>query len=141
MKKNWDHFLKKKCGAIENIRIIRDPVTHVGKGIAYVTFKEKEGFSNAIKENGKEFKNRELRIKKAVPSNRLEKKKKKVMNKLNAQRRLNNLDPDEIEEANNTKDEVLDRYIDNKELSGPNVDDVDYDNKTSVSPGLIRKKD
>jgi len=63
------------------------------------------------------------------------------MNKLNAQRRLNNLDPDEIEEANNTKDEVLDRYIDNKELSGPNVDDVDYDNKTSVSPGLIRKKD
>jgi len=62
------------------------------------------------------------------------------MNKLNAQRRLNNLDPDEIEEANNTKDEVLDRYIDNKEMKGPNVDEVDYDNKTSVSPGLIRKK-
>ena len=48
------HF--KLCGAIDNIRIIRDPETHIGKGIAYVTFKDEDGFKNALIKNEEKFK-------------------------------------------------------------------------------------
>jgi nucleolar protein 12 len=131
--------LFQKCGAIENIRIIRDPSTHVGKGIAYVTFKEKESFQNALKENGTEFKNRELRIKKAVPSKRLEKKKKKVLNQQNAQRRLKqqNEFPEEMEEE---KMEDFNKFVGKHTSEELAENDVDIENRTSVSPGLIRKR-
>jgi len=48
----------KSCGVIDNIRVIRDSETHVGKGIAYITFKEKESLKKALEKNGEEFKNR-----------------------------------------------------------------------------------
>lgn len=58
------HF--KDCGEIHSIRIIRDPVTHMGKGFAYVRFAEKKGYVAALKLNMSEFMNRQLRIKRAV---------------------------------------------------------------------------
>lgn len=70
-----EHF-SSKDGQITNVRIVRDPKTFVGKGIGYVQFATKEAMREAItNKNGKHFKGRELRVKKAVAPNRLEKKK------------------------------------------------------------------
>jgi len=61
---------------ITNIRIVRDAKTFIGKGIAYIQFKDKEVMRKVIEEkNNKNFNGRPLRIKKAVEPRRLEKKK------------------------------------------------------------------
>ena len=67
---------------ILNVRVIRDPVTHIGKGIAYVQFTSKMLMRLAIeKKTGSEFKGRQIRIKKAVAPQRLEKKKMRTEQK------------------------------------------------------------
>ncbi|KAL4430415.1 hypothetical protein ABPG74_013265 [Tetrahymena malaccensis] len=75
------HF--ENCGDILNVRVIRDPKTHEGKGFGYVFFKEKGGFQNALEKNGSKLLEREIRVKKAVPAERLEKKKVKKAEKAN----------------------------------------------------------
>lgn len=55
------------CGDIENVRLVRDPKTFLGKGIGYVMYKTKEAMQKAIKDlDGAKFKGRELRVKRAV---------------------------------------------------------------------------
>jgi RNA recognition motif-containing protein len=67
------HF--EDCGKILNVRIIRDSVSLIGKGFAYIMFETKEFMKKAIADkNGSLFKKRELRVKKAVEAKRLEKK-------------------------------------------------------------------
>lgn len=64
---------------ILNVRIIRDKETYLGKGIAYVMFSSKPLMRLAIEQkNGQLFMGRELRIKKAVSAQRLEKKRLKT---------------------------------------------------------------
>ena len=66
------------CGEIENVRLVRDPKTFLGKGIGYVMFKTKEAMQKCIAEkDGSKFKNRELRVKRAVDPKRREKKQRK----------------------------------------------------------------
>lgn len=48
-----DHF--KDCGKIQNIRIIRDKVNFIGKGIGYVQFSKKEEMRKAIDTKNKSF--------------------------------------------------------------------------------------
>jgi RNA recognition motif-containing protein len=68
---------------ILNVRVIRDPVTHIGKGIAYIQFTSKMLMRLAIeKKIGSEFKGRQMRIKKAVAPQRLEKKKMRTEQKI-----------------------------------------------------------
>jgi nucleolar protein 12 len=47
---------------IQSVRIVRDPETLVGKGIAYVLFKSAESVVQALSLHGKAFKKRELRV-------------------------------------------------------------------------------
>lgn len=68
-----DHF--KDCGEIHSVRIIRDPITHMGKGFAYIRFVNKQGFLQGLKKNLTEFMNRELRVKRAVDIQEENKKK------------------------------------------------------------------
>lgn len=62
----WNHF--SKSGDIEYVRIIRDSKTNMGKGFAYVQFKELESINKALLLNEKPMKsinsnkNRKLRI-------------------------------------------------------------------------------
>ena len=65
------------CGTIENVRLIRDPKTHLGKGIGYIMFSTKEEMQAALDKsrNGMKFKGRELRVARAVEPKRREKKK------------------------------------------------------------------
>ena len=65
-----------ECGAIENIRLVRDPKTHLGKGIGYIMFSTREQMQQALtQKRGMKFKGRELRINRAVEPKRREKKK------------------------------------------------------------------
>eukprot|EP00825_Cyclidium_porcatum_P014618 TRINITY_DN17907_c0_g1_i1.p2 TRINITY_DN17907_c0_g1~~TRINITY_DN17907_c0_g1_i1.p2 ORF type:complete len:207 (-),score=53.36 TRINITY_DN17907_c0_g1_i1:208-828(-) len=88
------HF--KECGDIINIRCLRDSKTHEGRGIGYIYFVTKQAFQKVLQLNKSTLRNRVLRIKKAVPPQRLAKKQLKKQefdgdktNKLNAKRRLN----------------------------------------------------
>jgi nucleolar protein 12 len=38
------------CGEIENVRLVRDPKTFLGKGIGYIMFKTKEAMQKCIAE-------------------------------------------------------------------------------------------
>lgn len=62
-------------GKIENVRLIRDPKTHLGKGIGYIMFSSKEEMQDALnKKRNMRYKGRELRISRAVEPKRREKK-------------------------------------------------------------------
>lgn len=72
------HFddLEEGGSGITNVRIIRDPKTFIGKGIAYVQFKNKDLMRKAVNEKHESrFNGRPIRVKKAVEAKRLEKKK------------------------------------------------------------------
>ncbi|PIA18667.1 RNA-binding domain-containing protein, partial [Coemansia reversa NRRL 1564] len=56
----WKHF--STCGAVENVRIIRDPKTNLGKGFAYVQFTERAPVSLALKLHGADIGGRKLRV-------------------------------------------------------------------------------
>ena len=71
--------LQRAGDGILNVRIIRDKETYLGKGIAYIQFSSKPLMRLAIEQkSGQKFMGRELRIKKAVSAQRLEKKRLKT---------------------------------------------------------------
>ncbi|KAF3001957.1 Nucleolar protein 12 [Curvularia kusanoi] len=49
----WQQF--GKCGKIENVRVIRDAQTRIGKGFAYVQFTDENGVEAALQLNEKKF--------------------------------------------------------------------------------------
>ncbi|KAF1932232.1 RNA-binding domain-containing protein [Didymella exigua CBS 183.55] len=49
----WQQF--SKCGKIENVRVIRDAQTRIGKGFAYVQFTDENGVEAALQLNEKKF--------------------------------------------------------------------------------------
>lgn len=49
----WQTF--SQCGAVENVRVIRDSKTRVGKGIAYVQFVDEVSVESALQFNEKKF--------------------------------------------------------------------------------------
>ena len=66
------------CGKIENVRLVRDPKTYLGKGIGYVMFSTKEEMRAAIDQlHAKKFKDRELRVKMATEPKKRDKKKQR----------------------------------------------------------------
>ncbi|PVU99098.1 hypothetical protein BB560_005554 [Smittium megazygosporum] len=66
------HF--SSCGPIENVRIIRDPKSGLGKGFGYVQFKDKSSIPLALKLNESKISNRAIRVVKS--NNKLSKKSK-----------------------------------------------------------------
>jgi RNA recognition motif-containing protein len=64
-----EHF--KECGEIKNVRVIKDKLSHDGKGFGYIFFKSLSGYKKALELNKSELLGREIRVKKAVPAERL----------------------------------------------------------------------
>ncbi|XP_069671691.1 RNA-binding protein 34 [Periplaneta americana] len=60
----WKMF--DSCGKIVDIRIIRDKITGVGKGFAYVNFETTDAVELALKLNGEVLKKREIRVERCV---------------------------------------------------------------------------
>lgn len=98
----WKMF--SECGPIEGIRIVRDPSTGVGKGFAYVNFKDISSVELAMQLDGKTLKDRPLRIKRSI---------KKVTEKNDKWKRpmLNR-----TKEFKRRKPELKDRTIRNKNV-------------------------
>lgn len=55
-----------QCGELEGVRLIRDQKTKIGKGFAIVGFKTAEDKQKALALSGTLFKNREIRVFKAL---------------------------------------------------------------------------
>lgn len=55
-----------ECGSIDYIRVVRDPRTHNGKGICYIKFVEQTGYLQGLKANNHYFRDRQIRVSKAV---------------------------------------------------------------------------
>ncbi|KAJ2778403.1 Nucleolar protein 12 [Coemansia javaensis] len=71
----WRHF--GTCGAVENVRIVRDAKTNLGKGFAYVQFAERATVALALKLDGTEVAGRKLRVKRATENALAQKKKER----------------------------------------------------------------
>ncbi|KAI9294478.1 hypothetical protein K502DRAFT_365823 [Neoconidiobolus thromboides FSU 785] len=56
----WEHF--SSCGKVEAVRVVRDPVTNLGKGFAYILFEDPTSVPLAIKLNATQIEGRKLRI-------------------------------------------------------------------------------
>ncbi|KAJ1916872.1 Nucleolar protein 12 [Mycoemilia scoparia] len=56
----WSHFAT--CGTVENVRLIRDPTTNLGKGFGYVLFKDIASVSLALKLGGTKIGDRKVRV-------------------------------------------------------------------------------
>ena len=61
------HFTQ--CGDVNDVRIIRDKQTGIGKGFGYVAFKKKECVGFAIKLQNSELNGRKIRVFKSVDKN------------------------------------------------------------------------
>ncbi|XP_012372270.1 RNA-binding protein 34 [Octodon degus] len=64
-----EHFLD--CGSIVAVRIVRDPVTGVGKGFGYVLFENTDAVHLALKLNNSELMGRKLRVMRSVNKEKL----------------------------------------------------------------------
>jgi nucleolar protein 12 len=54
------HFAS--CGAVESVRIVRDPTENMGKGFGYVLFGDRPAVERALKLHGSDFAARKLRV-------------------------------------------------------------------------------
>ncbi|KAJ1933178.1 Nucleolar protein 12, partial [Linderina pennispora] len=59
----WRHF--GTCGSVENVRVVRDATTNLGKGFAYVQFVDRATVDLALKLDGSLLAKRKLRVKRA----------------------------------------------------------------------------
>ncbi|XP_014302322.1 RNA-binding protein 34 [Myotis lucifugus] len=64
-----DHFLD--CGNIVAVRIVRDPLTGVGRGFGYVLFENTDAVHLALKLNNSELMGRKLRVMRSVHKDKL----------------------------------------------------------------------
>jgi RNA recognition motif-containing protein len=64
-----------KCGSVTNVRLIRDRVTNMGKGIGYVTFASKDSVDLALKLAGTDLGGRPVRVSPCAKIGMSEKKK------------------------------------------------------------------
>jgi len=60
----WRHF--GKCGKVENVFLIKDKWTGASRGVAFITFAEKEGLKAALKLDGTDFGGNVIRVNVAV---------------------------------------------------------------------------
>ncbi|KAJ2782031.1 Nucleolar protein 12 [Coemansia interrupta] len=56
----WTHF--GSCGEVENVRVVRDRKTNIGKGFAYVQFVDRTSVALALKLHDTEINSRKIRV-------------------------------------------------------------------------------
>ncbi|KAK9120558.1 hypothetical protein Syun_018175 [Stephania yunnanensis] len=61
--------------SIEGVRVIRDPNTSIGKGIAYILFKTRDAANQALRKKHLKLRDRELRLNRAVADSTPSKRK------------------------------------------------------------------
>ncbi|KAI8806424.1 hypothetical protein BJ742DRAFT_363851 [Cladochytrium replicatum] len=60
----WTHF--STCGTVENVRVVRDKKTNVGKGFAYVQFKDRASVGLALKLDETKIGERAVRVRRCT---------------------------------------------------------------------------
>lgn len=69
------------CGAIENVRIVRDKELGSGKGFGYVNFQSPDAVELALKMSGTPLRKRQLRVKRYLMKDQVEKRQKMMEKK------------------------------------------------------------
>lgn len=69
----WRFF--ERCGAVTNVRLVRDRVTNVGKGFGYVTFSTRDAADLATKLAGTTLQGRPVRVARCCKEGRIEKQR------------------------------------------------------------------
>ncbi|PRT54707.1 Nucleolar protein 12 [Wickerhamiella sorbophila] len=97
----YRHFMD--CGSIEYVRIVRDNKTNVGKGFAYVQFKDSAAIPAALMMNERELGGRKLRVthskqhtSKPTPATKAPPRKKRAAKKVH-------INPNEVLEGSRAK--------------------------------------
>ncbi|KAJ1676975.1 Nucleolar protein 12, partial [Spiromyces aspiralis] len=79
----WNHF--STCGIVENVRLVRDPKTNLGKGFGYVQFRDVASVGLALKLDQTKLGERKIRVsrctrttKKSAPEGGAAKKKRRT---------------------------------------------------------------
>ncbi|KAL1925686.1 uncharacterized protein VTP21DRAFT_569 [Calcarisporiella thermophila] len=62
----WQFF--KDCGQVENVRIVRDKKTNIGKGFGYVQFNDRASVDLALQLNGTKLGKRDVRVFRSLDS-------------------------------------------------------------------------
>ncbi|KAK9144298.1 hypothetical protein Sjap_004201 [Stephania japonica] len=62
--------------SIEGVRVIRDPNTSIGKGIAYILFKTRDAANQALRKKHLKLRDRELRLNRAIADSTPSKRKR-----------------------------------------------------------------
>lgn len=109
------HF--SKFGTIQNVRLVREPKTYIGKGIGFVMFSKQEELRAAIA-GATKFKGRELRLKKATDPKKREKKANRKEVALEQRREKRR----QKQKAENSESEDLENF-------GKNLQDVSDDSE------------
>ena len=84
IKEDEVRLLFSKCGDIDNVRLIRDPSTGMGKGFGYVNFCSEESVAKAVRLHQHEVGGRKVRVSRAVRKSRSaieHKAERKIKNK------------------------------------------------------------
>lgn len=99
----YRHF--QKCGPIEYVRIVRDATTNVGKGFAYVQFKDPAAVDLALMMDGADFNGRRLRVSRAAVKTKVSGKKAEPRKKNGEKRtRKPRISPGEVLEGERAKE-------------------------------------
>jgi nucleolar protein 12 len=100
----WKAF--EECGEIENVRLVRDRATSVGKGFGYVLFQDEASVALALSINGNcKIGNREIRIKtsvkkpKPVASNVYQKNSRRPNGKFKSKKSFRSNDNDGVQQG------------------------------------------
>ncbi|CAG9858969.1 unnamed protein product [Phyllotreta striolata] len=130
----WKLFAS--CGPISHIRIIRDRVTGMGKGFAYINFHDSDAVQLALEMENVMLCNRELRIKPSSASSA-----KKNQNRANVKQRWRNKNKTP---ANGTNDDKSSSNGDEKPVSIEKSDfqgtKFNVKKKKKVNKGNLKKK-
>lgn len=128
------------CGEIENIRIIRDKQNYKCKGFAYITFKDKLGFYNGLKMDGKLFEGRELRVKKALREKELVRQESlKAHNAKNKKRIIKPKRVLQSEENLHFQNNISKKLNVNEDFSNATLEQH-FNHKPNIPQSIINKK-
>jgi len=110
-----------KCGNIENVRLIRDGTTGMGKGFGYVNFTEEESVNKAMRLNNQEISGRKVRVSKSVRKPKSAVKHKAERKIKNRQNRSSERKVSSNDKENSKKDGKFQSKYKKKDFQGVNT--------------------
>ena len=111
-----------KCGEVENVRLVRDSSTGIGKGFGYVNFEKEESVALALRLNSVEVDGRKIRVSKAIRKHKTalstkKMKEVKIIKKFNPEMKKNKtLKEKSFQGVNTSEGKVVKKKVSKQDL-------------------------